>query len=95
MLFVEYDDGGGFLLLHSAANRSVREPVIVQVFLLQESNSTAGHRGTLDDLVIKAEDLRAFCEICEGDSDRDSRVTVDELVRGVGNALDGCPTFAP
>lgn len=31
----------------------------------------------------------------EGDVNRDSRITVDELLTGVDNALNGCPQFQP
>jgi hypothetical protein len=52
----------------------------------------------LASVLLRSEIVGAQCQSCEGDLDGDDRVTIDELVRAVNNALTGCvynPTIDP
>lgn len=93
-LTAEADGGSGFQVVHASTSSALAGPARIELFLIQELQSTAAHLGTFDDLAIDGARFLGVGDTCSGDRNGNNEVTVDEIIAAVNNALTGCAPAA-
>jgi hypothetical protein len=59
-LALQYDEGGGFITVHSATHPNLAGPVSIDIFLLQEFGNTTANSGSFKNLQITADSFSGF-----------------------------------
>ena len=58
----EFDDGSGFVTLHSRTDSALTAPVRFSLFLIQEFGSTSANSGQFDNWLVTADNIVAVPE---------------------------------